>query len=564
VTDRPVHIFDAVTLEILWSRLIAIVDEAATAMVRTAFSTIVRESNDYSVVLTDASGESVAENTGGIPSFVGILPRTIRHMLQQRPARRWRRGDVMITNDPWLATGHLPDVTMVSPVFHGDRLVAFSGSIAHLPDIGGGLWSADCQEIYEEGLRIPPMRLWVRKRPNTTLVSLIEANTRVPQQVMGDIYAQAAAHDVCYRRVNEFLTDTGLQDLTALGLEVKTRAEMAMRKAIAAVPDGIYRGRLVADGFEEPLILEAEITVKGDEIRVDYTGTSPQVARGTNCVYNYTQAYTAYPIKCALDPYTPRNEGSYRPVVVHAPEGSILNPRFPAAVGARHLTGHLLAGVVYQALAACIPARVLADCGSAPSMRAVFSGRRPDGRQFSAIVFASGGMGASATQDGLSTTPFPTNVGVGSIEALEHSTPLLIWKKEFRADSGGAGRFRGGLGQELQLEVRSAGQFRVALLAERSKYPPIGLLGGAPGALSEIFLRGGIRPGPKSRFNLDPGELMTLRYAGGGGYGPPSGRELRRIQDDVRSGLVTEKAAEEVYGSAWAEPSMMQEKAGKA
>jgi N-methylhydantoinase B len=542
--------FDAITLEILWSRLIAIVDEAATAMVRTAFSTIVRESNDYSVVLTDASGESVAENTGGIPSFVGILPRTIRHMLRLRPTSKWKRGDAMITNDPWLATGHLPDVTMVSPVFHDGRLVAFCGSVAHLPDIGGGLWSADCQEIYEEGLRIPPMPLWVRAKPNATLVSLLEANTRVPHQVMGDIHAQAAAHDVCFRRLTEFLDDTGLHDLSALGLEVKTRAEGAMRKAIGAVPDGVYRGRLIADGFEEPLILQAELTIAGEEIKVDYSGSSPQVARGTNCVYNYTQAYTAYPIKCALDPYTPRNEGSYRPIVVHAPEGSILNPRFPAAVGARHLTGHLLAGVVYQALAECVPDRVIADCGSAPSMRAVFSGRRSDGQQFSAIVFASGGMGASATQDGLSTTPFPTNVGVGSIEALEHSTPLLIWHKEFRPDSGGPGRFRGGVGQEVRLEVRSPEEVRVALLAERSKYPPVGLLGGLPGAFSEISLRGGVRPDPKSRVRLNPGELMTLRYAGGGGFGPPAERESWRVREDLRRGLVTESAANEHYSLA--------------
>lgn len=540
--------FDPITLEILWSRLIAITDEAATAMVRTAFSTIVRESNDYSVVLTDARGESIAENTGGIPSFVGILPRTVRHMLTLRPLKRWKPGDAMITNDPWLATGHLPDVTMVSPIFYRGRLVAFAGSVAHLPDIGGGLWSADCQELYEEGLRILPTLLWARGKLNQVLVSLIEANTRVPQQVIGDIYAQAAAHEVCARRLSEFLDDTGFVDLTLLGQEVKTRAETVMRKAIEAVPDGEYHGSLVADGFEEPLVLQAKVIVKGQEVKVDYTGTSPQVSRGTNCVFNYTNAYTAYPIKCALDPYTPRNEGSYRPISVFAPEGCVLNPRFPAAVGARHLTGHLLAGVVYSALVQAIPDRVIADCGSAPSMRAVFSGRRPDGRPFSAIVFASGGMGASARQDGLSTTPFPTNVGVGSIEALEHSTPLLIWKKEFRPDSGGGGKFRGGLGQEVVLEVRSEGDVRVALLAERSKYPPVGLLGGLPGATSEIFLQSGERPHPKSRLRLKPGDVMILRYAGGGGYGQPADRAPQRVQEDLWRGWITPRVAAEVYG----------------
>src|SRR6266550_8505396 len=348
-------VFDPITLEVLWSRLITIADEAATALVRTAFSTIVRESNDFSLVLTDAQGDSVAENSGGIPSFVGILPRTIRHMLALRPVRVWRPGDSMITNDPWLATGHLPDATLVSPIHYRGRVIAFVGSVAHLPDIGGAMWSADCRTVFEEGLRIPPMLFLAKGTMNAILRTIIEANTRVPEQVIGDLYAQVAAHEVCAHRLIEFLDDVGVIDFGKLGGEIKRRAETAMRTAIKAVPDGTYTGELIADGIDTPVMLRAAVTVRHSEIMVDYGGTSPQVTGGINCVMNYTYAYSAYPIKCALDPFTPRNEGSYRPITVAAPEGSIVNPRFPAAVGARHLIGHLLSGVMFLALAEAIP-----------------------------------------------------------------------------------------------------------------------------------------------------------------------------------------------------------------
>lgn len=539
--------FDGITLEILWSRLIAIADEAATALVRTAFSTIVRESNDFSFVLTDVTGDSVAENSGGIPSFVGILPRTIRHMLSLRAPRSWRPGDVMITNDPWLATGHLPDATMVSPVHYKGRLVGFAGTVAHLPDIGGAMWAADCHEVFEEGLHIPPMAFMTRGKVNDSLLTVIEANTRVPEQVIGDLHAQVAAHQVCARRLTEFLNDVGLIDFRRLGREIKRRAEAAMRDAIRAVPDGTYTGSLTADGLDSPVLLHATVTVQGEGIAVDYTGTSPQVAGGINCVLNYTYAYSAYPIKCALDPYTPRNEGSYRPVTVTAPEGTILNPRFPAAVGARHLIGHMLSSVVYVALAEALPELVIADSGGA-LMRAVLSGRGRDGRPFSAIAWPTGGMGAGAGRDGLSTTPFPSNVGVGSIEALESATPLVVWTKEFRVDSGGPGKYRGGLGQDVVLEVRSPEDVRVSLLAERTQHPPVGILGGLAGAPNEILISDGRRPRPKSRFALQPGQRFTLRYAGGGGYGPPEDRDRDQVREDLRQGLISQEAARDIYG----------------
>ena len=539
--------FDAITLEVLWSRLIAVADEAALALVRTAFSTIVRESNDYSFVITDVSGESVAENSGGIPSFVGILPRTVRHFLSLKPAGDWRPGDVMITNDPWLATGHLPDATMVSPVFRNGELVAFVGAVAHLPDIGGGMWAADATEVFEEGLRIPPMAFHREGARNQDLFDLITANTRVPEQVIGDLYAQIAAHEVGARGIIDLLDDVGDVDLKALGDEVKRRAEQSMRAAIADVPDGCYTAQISTDGFDDPITLRVTVEVDGDALSIDYTGTSPQVGRGVNCVFNYTYAYSAYPIKCALDPFTPRNEGSYRPVTITAPRGTVVNPTFPAAVGARHLTGHVLASTVFAALAAAVPTQVIAESGGA-LMRAVFTGARRDDTRFSAIAWPTGGMGAGHDRDGLSTTAFPSNVGVGSIEALENATPLHIRSKTYRVDSGGAGTYRGGLGQDVVIEVRSHQPVRVALLADKVKHAPIGILGGRAGAGNDALLNAVSPLHPKSRFTVQPGDVVTLRYAGGGGYGAPEDRDEAAVVHDVREGYVSHKAAREIYG----------------
>ena len=425
-----------VTLEIFWSRLISIADEAAAGLLRTAFSTIVRESNDYATVIMDRHGNSVSENTGGIPSFSCILPRTTKHFLAKYPVESWRPGDCVITNDPWLATGHLPDFTFVSPIFHEGALVGFSGSIAHSPDIGGALWSADCREVFEEGVRIMPTRFMREGKRNEQLLEFLLPNVRVPRQVLGDFEAQVTANEVGVRRIQEFLEDVGIADLQDLAHSVQTRTDASMRRAIEAVPDGTYRAALDADGFDEKKTrIECAVTVAGDKMHIDYAGTSPQIDRGINCAMFYTHAYSVYPIKCAIDPFSPRNEGSYGAISVQAPEGSLLNPKFPAPVGARQLTGHMLAGVIYRALADVLPEKIIADSGAAPSMRALFSGADRDNAPFSQVLFATGGMGASPHRDGLPTTSFPTNVGAGSIEAFESVAPLVVWKKQLSTDS---------------------------------------------------------------------------------------------------------------------------------
>ena len=543
--------FDPVTLEILWSRLISIADESAAALLRTSFSTIVRESNDFGTVLMDAKGDSLSENTGGIPSFSGILPRTLKHFIAKYPIETWKPGDCVITNDPWLATGHLPDITVAMPIFHKGKLVGFSGSIAHSPDIGGSLWSADCRELFEEGIRIPPMKFLKEGKPNEDLMEMILGNVRIPDQVLGDLNAQVTANEVCGRRLAEFLEDAELENVEGLSRALQSRAENAMRNAIETVPDGSYHATLDADGFDEDEThIECTITVAGGDLTIDYEGTSKQINRGLNTVMNYTYAYSAYPIKCALDPRTPRNEGSYRPIKVVAPEGSILNPTYPAPCNARQLTGHLLAGVIYRALSQAIPDLVLADCGSAPTMRAVFNGADRQGNRFSQILFASGGMGACPHKDGLSTTAFPTNSGAGSIEAFESISPLIVWRKEYRVDSGGSGKYRGGLGQECEIENRSDGPLQLSLLSDRWRHPATGVLGGGEGATSEISFSDGTVPHQKSRTQIEPGMRLRMRFAGGGGYGEPGERQRSDIENDIKNGYVTEEAARRDYGDS--------------
>ena len=541
---------DPVALQVVWTRLIAIADEAAATLRRTSFSPIVRESNDFACVIFDADGNAMAENTIGIPSFNMTLSRTLAHFLSIRPASEWRSGDVGICNDPWLTPGHLPDITIVAPVFAGDQLIAWTGSIAHMADIGGTLWSADTREVFEEGIRIPPMLYLQEGRPNADLQTMIRANVRLPDQVVGDIAAQIAAGETAARGLADLIEREGIEDLSAVSREICARTEASMRRAIARIPDGVYRSALDLDGTgEEPVHLEITIEKRGEEIFLDYTGTSPEVGRALNTVLNYTEAYSCYPLKCALDPSTPRNEGTYRMVHVTAPEGSILNPRFPAPVHARQLVGHCLSSVIYEALAPVLGDRIIAECGSAPTLRILFSGYREDRRRYTSILFINGGMGARAERDGLSATCFPSNVVCGSMEIIEALSPLRIWRKELACDSGGAGERRGGLGQNVEIELTGREGATVSLLVERVEHPPRGVLGGGPGAGSRVVWNG--REGGfalKGKSRIAAGDRLQVRYAGGGGFGDPRRRDRAEVRADLEAGLISEQAAREVYG----------------
>ena len=543
-------LLDPIRLEVWWSRLAAIADEAATALLRTAFSTIIRESNDYTVVLMDPAGQTIAECRAGIPAFAVAIGVLTRHLLDRFPAGTWREGDVVITNDPWLATGHLPDIAMVTPIFHRGALTGFAGTAAHVPDIGGTP-SMGATDLMAEGLMIPPLHLYRAGMRNEGVVALLRGNVRLPGQVWGDLEAQLAAHDVCRRRVVEFIDDTGTGSFAVVCDAVQVAADRAMRRAVAAIPDGVYRSVVDTDGVDgQPTRIECAVTIRGEHVAIDYAGSSPQVSHPTNCTLNYTTAYSIYPLKILLDPATRSNHGCYRAITVTAPEGSILNPGFPAPVLARHLTGHLLSCAIYQALADVLPDRVIADSGGAPALRVVFAGRAApaESEPFSLILFASAGMGACAHHDGLSTTAFPTNSGSGSIEALEASAPLVFRKKEFRADSGGAGTHRGGLGQDIAVHNPTQAPVRVVLLGDRSGHPARGVRGGLPGDVARAAYDSGASPSLKSVSALAPGDTITISFPGGGGYGPPRQRESVAIAADLAEGFVTPDAAVRDYG----------------
>lgn len=543
-------VLDPVNLEVLWSRLIAVTDEAATTLVRTSFSPTVRESNDYACVLFDAAGNVIAENTIGIPSFNMTLSHTLKAFLKMRPAQQWQPGDVGITNDPWLASGHLPDVTTVAPIFMNGRLVGWSGSVAHMVDIGGIGWSADGRQVFDEGIRIPPMMFFRAGEPNEDLLTLLRANNRLPDPVVGDLMAMVAAGRITAERLIELMTEAGIDDLGTISTEIRTRAEQSMRAAIDAIPDGVYRSTLDLDGMpDDPIHLEVTVTVAGDEITVDYAGTSAQIVSAMNVVMNYTEAYSCYPLKCLLDPATPRNEGSYQPIRVIAPEGSILNARFPAAVNARQLVGHVLAGMLCDALSAAIPDRIIGESGSAPTMRCIVSGQTEEGRPFTSILFINGGMGARSSLDGLATTCFPSTVMAGAMEAVETVSPVRIWRKEFAVDSGGPGRYRGGLGQEVELEVLAVKNATASFFVERTRNPARGVLGGRAGGTPRVLVNGQSEGFPlKGRIRVKTGDRISLRYAGGGGYGDPRERDRESVRIDLEAGIVSREAAQKVYG----------------
>lgn len=531
---------DPIGLEVRWDRLAAATDEAAATMLRAAFSTIIRESNDYTVVLMDRGGRTMAESRAGIPAFAALMSSLTGLVLDRFPAERWRDGDAVITNDPWIATGHLPDIAMITPIFHRGHLVGFAGTAAHVPDIGGTP-SLGATELLSEGLLIPPSLLYRAGRVEEGVRALLLANVRLPDQVWGDLEAQATAHKVCRRRAREFLEDFGENDFEEFSAAVHAASAGATRAVIAALPDGVYRSALDADGVPgHPTHLECAVVVSGDQVEIDYAGSSPQVPFAVNSTLNYTRAYSMYPLKILLDPATRTNWGSYQAIRVTAPEGTIVNPRFPAPVVARHLTGHLLSCLIYRALAPLVPDRVIADSGGAPALRVRFQGVDDEGRAYGLMLFANAGMGASVSADGLSATAFPTNSGAGSIEVLESTSPLRFVRKELRAGSGGRGRRRGGLGQDVEVHNPTGRPVQMALLGDREEHPALGLAGGEPGATARAVLESGDRVPLKSITTLPPGGRVVISFAGGGGFGPLGEREPERDAADLLGGYVTE------------------------
>ena len=530
--------FDAIELELLWRRLISLVDEAAAAMVRTSFSTLVRESYDFSCVVTDASGQSLVQASESIPSFIGTLPETVKHFLRHFPEDQLSPGDVLITNDIWLGTGHLPDVTLAKPIFRNGKLIAFSATTAHVPDIGGKIRSPEPREVFEEGLQIPPMKMMAAGKTDETLVALIRKNVRTPDQTMGDLYAQIVALDLMEDRLLVLMENYGLPDLTDLAREIQGRCEVAMRAAIRELPDGTYRSELKTDGImDKPITIRMALTIKGDEILIDFAGTDAQVDRAINCAMCYTNAMCMYGVKVCTNSNLPNNEGAWRPITLTAPPGCIVNPQFPAPGGSRMLIGHYIPMLVFGCLGQIVPERVMAACGS-PMWGMNQSGVREGGKPYANMFFYNGGMGGNIQGDGVTCLSWPSNVSSTSIEISEHIAPLRFHHKKLRPDSGGAGRHRGGLGQEILIESRSETPIAVSFLAERTIFAAFGIEGGRDGAPGELRINGE-KTDPKKQYVLNKGDTVSLGTPGGGGHGDPKLRSAAALAADVAAGYVT-------------------------
>ena len=481
---------DPITLEILWTRMISVIDEAALTLHRTSFSTVVRESHDYSCMVLSPDGKSVAQATRSIPSFIGTLPMSVRAFIKRFPPEILRPGDVIISNDPWIGTGHLPDLTIAVPIFLGDRLIGFAGAIAHMTDIGGRRRAADAREIYEEGLQIPILKLYEAGARNETLWEIVRKNVRAPDEVSGDIHALVGACQRMASGVAGLMTEYKQPDLAQFADQIIGLTQTAMERAIADVPDGVYETLTQIDSFDtsKPLEMRCRITVDGEKLEVDFTGSSPQNFSPLNSVLGYTQAYSTYAVKCVLSPDIPNNEGGFRPISVTAPEGCFLNPRYPAAVEARATVGHYCTSAVFNSLALALPNRVPAE-SAVPLHGFAMSGRAGD-QAFSTIIFFNGGQGARPDCDGISTLSFPTNVSSTPTEVLERRVPIRIVEKAFLPGSGGDGQFRGGLGQRVAMEVLGEHPVTLSVLSQRMRFPPVGRNGGSNGELERILLNG--------------------------------------------------------------------------
>jgi N-methylhydantoinase B len=544
--------FDPITLEILWRRLISVVDEADTTVARTAFSSLLRDAHDYTCMFTDRKGRELAQGSFATPGQSGAMALGIKNLVNKIPANSYRPGDVFITNDPWALAGHLNDVCVMSPIFYKGKIVAFTACVFHHSDIGGRV-SSDNHEVFEEGLFIPLVKLYDAGVLNESVLDMIRWNVRTPDEVIGDIRSQIAANHVCAEKICQMLQDNDLENLDALADEVIGRTEKSMRESIEKMPDGIYRAEGIVEQMEgrADIVIKAAIEVKGSDIIVDLDGSSPQVDWGGNVVYNFTYAYVHMAVKSMFDPYIPNNDGCARPITLKIPEGTVVNCKFPAAVAARMQIGHFMTEIIYRALAKAVSERVIAASGGTPATMNVFYGRRKDGKPWHSVIIRGGGMGASASTDGHYVSIFPANGANTPVEIFESDTPLIVEKRELLTDSGGAGKMKGGLGRRVVFKIPGDAYapmppVNLGIQSGRYRYPPEGLFGGKHGAKAQ-FLVSGMPGNPFGLTRMKPGDVIVMDAAGGGGFGDPLERDPEMVQEDVIQGYVSVEKAREDY-----------------
>lgn len=551
----------SVTYQVMWNRLISVVEEQAQALIRTAFSTSVREGGDLSAGVYDKDGKMLAQAVTGTPGHVNSMAAAVGHFIDTLGYDDMFEGDVYITNDPWKGTGHLHDITVVTPSFLNEKLVGFFACTSHVVDVGGIGFTADANSVYEEGIYIPIMKLARQGEVNKDLLNLVRVNVREPDQVVGDLYALMTCNEVGHNRLMEMMSEFSLGDLNGLGGFILENSRRATIDCINALPHGRAEGEMVIDGYHDPIKLKVAIEVKSDEIICDFDGTDGVDKKGINVPMVYTQAYACYALKCAIAPEIPNNAASLAPFVITAPENSIVNALHPAPVALRHVIGHLIPDAVYNALDKILPKTVPTEgagtlCNFHLSIRPRQDEKAPEHAVRAEILtFNSGGTGARPHLDGMNATAFPSGVMTMPVEATEHAGPVIIWRKELCPDSGGAGQFRGGLGQNMEVSVSEGHECDFSAMFDRVNHPARGRQGGENGSRTSVKLDDGTILRGKGKQFVPHGRKVILEFPGGGGFGDPRKRDKKDVKNDLAKGYISEKVARDVYGLSQAEIS---------
>ncbi len=545
--------FDPITLEILWKRLVSIVDEADASVIRTAFSSLLRDAHDYTCMFTDSRGQELVQGTFCTPGQAGAMALGVKKIVQSIPIEDYNEGDVFIVNDPWLLAGHLNDVCVLSPIFFKAKVVAFTACVFHHTDIGGRT-ASDNRDVYEDGLYIPLTKLYDAGEFNKGLINMIRWNVRTADEFEGDIRSQVAANHICAQKIIEMMTDEDLDTLDDLADEIIDRTEISMRAAIEKITDGTYahEGIIEGAGSKPDIPIKLTVKVEGSNIHVDFDGTSKQVPWGVNVVYNFTYAYVFMAIKSAFDPDIPINEGAIRPITMSAPKGTIVNCEFPAAVAARMVVGHFMTEMVFNALAKAAPDNIIAGSGGTPAQTNIFHGSRANGNPWHTMIIRGGGMGASSRFDGHHCAIFPANGANTPVEILESDTTMLVQERGLVMDSGGPGKQRGGIGRKMIIKSledgdNTPGTISIAVQAGRYIYPPEGMFGGQDGSLAQ-YLKNDDNADPSTMTFCEPGDTISFISAGGGGYGDPFERNPAEVERDVQYGYVSIEKAKQDYG----------------
>ncbi len=558
-----------VSFQVMWNRLVSVVEEQAQALVRTAFSTSVREAGDLSAGVYDTQGRMLAQAVTGTPGHVNAMADAVAHFIRRIGRQNMFEGDVYITNDPWEGTGHLHDITMVTPSFHNGVLVGFFACTAHIVDIGGRGFGADAASVYEEGLYIPIMKFAERGEVDETLVRIVRGNVREPDQLIGDMYALATCNEIGHRRLIEMMTEFNLSDLDEVAEFILENSRRATLEKIAALPQMSAEGEMTVDGFDVPIRLKVKVTVHEDRIVSDFTGTSGLDKKGINCPLVYTKAYACYALKVAIAPEIPNNHASLAPFEIAAPENTIVNALHPAPVALRHIIGHFVPDAVFNAFDKIVPGVVPAEgagclCNFQVSLRPRRDAPAPaHARRSEVLTFNSGGSGARPEFDGLNATAFPSGVMTMPIEATEHAGPVIIWRKELRPDSGGAGRTRGGLGQYMEVGAMEGHEFDIQAMFDRGAHPARGSRGGLDGAPTTIAQDDGTPMRVKGKQFVPHGRKVVMAFPGGAGYGDPKARDKALVRTDLARGYISAESAMRDYGLSEAEIKAVQDAVSK-